>query len=216
VHAGWAAEGTASAPGFIVSSSASTENPRPGAARTGLRFYLVYAWGVGGIAFLLGEALIRLAKVAWDPIASATLTLEQWLVYGSWVAFNAYCEGYRGFQKAFAPRAAARAHHLARTGASLQVLFAPLFCMSLFHASRRGLGVAWILLLGIVTLVLIVKALPQPWRGIVDGGVVVGLVWGLLSLCVSAVRALVAGPADIDLQLPRAASLRRPSPASFI
>lgn len=167
----------------------------------GLRYYAVYLWGIGGLAFMLGEALLRLAPVAWEPIASAELSPLQWLVYGTWVVFNGYCEGYRGFQRSFSPRAAARAHHVALAGSLLDVLLAPLFCMSLFHASRRGLTVAWLLLVGIVLLVLLVKSLPQPWRGIVDGGVVVGLAWGLGSLCASALRTLVRGPSAVDLQL---------------
>jgi hypothetical protein len=181
-------------------------------ARTGLRFYVVYLWGVGGIAFLLIEALLRLAAIAWEPIASGELGALEWLVYGSWVGFNGYCEGYRGFQRSFSPRAAARAHHVARKGGALELLLAPLFCMSLFHASRRGLSVAWCLLIGIVLLVLVVKSLPQPWRGIVDGGVVVGLAWGLASLCACAARTLARGPGKVDLQLPSVAPAWRTEP----
>lgn len=173
----------------------------PVPAPRGLRFYAVYLWGVGGVAFLLAEALVRLAPVAWEPISSGELSSLQWLVYGAWVVFNGYCEGYRGFQRSFSPRVAARAHHVARRGGLLDMLLAPLFCMSLFHASRRGLIVAWILLVSIVLLVLLVKSLAQPWRGIIDGGVVVGLAWGLASLCASAVRTLVRGPGAVDLQL---------------
>jgi hypothetical protein len=192
--------------------SANAEPRPPHAGRAGLRFYLAYLWGVGGIVFLLAEALVRLIPVAWEPIASGMLSPSQWLIYASWVAFNGYCEGYRGFQRAFSPRAAARAHHLAESGSLLQSLLAPLFCMSLFHASRRGLSVAWILLVGIVALVLLVKSLPQPWRGIIDGGVVVGLVWGVFSLCMSSLRTLLSGPPAIDLQLP-GDSVRPPLPA---
>jgi hypothetical protein len=177
-----------------------------------LRFYTVYLWGIGGIAFMLFEALVRLAPMAWEPIASGELSAFQWLVYGSWVAFNGYAEGYRGFQRSFSPRTAARARYVARSGSALDMLLAPLFCMSLFHASRRGLIVAWALLVGIVLLVLLVKSLPQPWRGIIDGGVVVGLGWGLGSLLVCAVRTLVRGPAAVDLQLGRAAAAWRGEP----
>ena len=34
----------------------------------------------------------------------------------------------------------------------------------------------------IIILVLLVQMIPQPWRGIIDAGVVVGLSWGVLSL----------------------------------
>jgi hypothetical protein len=37
-----------------------------------------------------------------------------------------------------------------------------------------------------------VRLLPQPWRGIVDAGVVVGLTWGTISLVVFCIQALTA------------------------
>ena len=38
---------------------------------------------------------------------------------------------------------------------------------------------SWIFIGALVLLIWWVRSLPQPWRGIVDGGVVLGLVWGL-------------------------------------
>jgi hypothetical protein len=35
----------------------------------------------------------------------------------------------------------------------------------------------------IISFVILVPMLPQPWRGIIDVGVVVGLVMGILSIC---------------------------------
>ena len=42
-------------------------------------------------------------------------------------------------------------------------------------------------------LLLQVQQIEQPWRGIIDGGVVVGLTWGLLSLWVILLRTFLAG-----------------------
>ena len=42
----------------------------------------------------------------------------------------------------------------------------------------------------IVSLVIAVRWLEQPWRGIVDAGVVVGLSWGLVSMAAFTLRAL--------------------------
>jgi hypothetical protein len=53
--------------------------------------------------------------------------------------------------------------------------------MSLIGAARKDQMRARVLLVTIVTLILAVRLLPQPWRGIVDGGVVVGLGWGVIS-----------------------------------
>jgi hypothetical protein len=37
---------------------------------------------------------------------------------------------------------------------------------------------------GIIILVLVVRLLSPPWRGIVDLGVVIGLTWGFISLLI--------------------------------
>jgi hypothetical protein len=47
-----------------------------------------------------------------------------------------------------------------------------------------------------------VRSLPYPWRGIVDGGVVAGLAYGLVSLAVTFVRALSGDVPNVELDLP--------------
>jgi uncharacterized membrane protein HdeD (DUF308 family) len=80
------------------------------------------------------------------------------------------------------------------------VALAPLFCMGFFHGSRARLARSWLLTLGIVALVLGIRAMPQPWRGLIDAGVVVGLSWGSVSILVHAVRA--SRGQLVDPQLP--------------
>ncbi|MCF7972682.1 MAG: hypothetical protein K9N55_02590 [Phycisphaerae bacterium] len=63
-----------------------------------------------------------------------------------------------------------------------RVLFAPFFCMGYFHATRKRKIVAYSLTLAIVLLIVMVRQLDQPWRGIVDAGVLLGLGWGLMSV----------------------------------
>jgi hypothetical protein len=163
---------------------------------------LTFAWGVGGVLALLARALYRLSPMAWQPIAEGLLTTPLIVLYAAWVAFNAYCEGYRAFQKAFCPRVIGRAHHLASNPRLLHALLAPLFCLSLFHANRRGLTVAWVMLTRIALFVWLLRMTPQPWRGIVDGGVVVALAWGALALMVFAIRALTGRVPKAKLNLP--------------
>jgi hypothetical protein len=57
---------------------------------------------------------------------------------------------------------------------------------------------------GIIILVILVRYLSQPWRGIIDGGVVVGLLWGLISLLLFGCRALSAGEFPYPPEVPGA------------
>ena len=114
---------------------------------------LVILWGLIGVTCLLGQALIRLTPIAVDPWMSGSMGAMQMALYVAWVAINAYAEGYRAFQLRFCPRVVARAFFVAREGRWWEKVLAPLFCMSFFGASRRGLTLAWGLLICIVGLV---------------------------------------------------------------
>ncbi len=132
------------------------------------------------------------------------MTTFQQVLYVSWAVFNLYAEGYRGFQLRFSPRVVSRAFHLADHPRPLHVIFALPYCMSLFHSTKRQLIVSWVLVIAIVALVILVRSFPQPWRGIVDGGVVIGLAWGTIAIVVFYVRGLLGNPPPIQ-DLPTAA-----------
>jgi hypothetical protein len=176
---------------------------------------LAAIWGVGGVAFMLVMALARLGPVALEPIRTDALSGWQVALYGGWVVFMAYTEGYRGFQLAWSPRVVARALHVARRPRPHLVVLAPLVCMGLLHATRKRLIVSWTLTIGIVTLVILVRQLPQPWRGIVDGGVVVGLGWGLIALLWFFGRGLCGKdmpvPADVPIEYASDREAREPA-----
>lgn len=162
----------------------------------------VVLWGTGGVMLLVAQGILRLYPLALEPIVEGSLTATQWLIYLAWVAFNTFVEGYRGFQKGFSPRVVVRALHLARKPRAWLLVLAPLYCMGLVHATRRRLISSWLLLIGIVSVVVLVRNLDQPWRGIVDGGVVVGLTYGLIVLAVCLVRGLAGRRLEIDPDLP--------------
>lgn len=167
--------------------------------------WLGVVWGIGGVCATLVSAVVRLAPRAFEPVRDGMSTLE-WSAWLGSIAFMAYTEGYKGFQRNFSPRVVARALHLRANPRPLHVAFAPLFCMALFHASRVRLIVAWVVLLGVVTLVTIVRGFPQPWRGIVDAGVIVGLTWGVAAIVVFAVRGLSGRSLPVEPGLPDADS----------
>ena len=158
-------------------------------------------WGIAGVSTLLGWAIYRLTPLALDGL-SQDLTWYHWAALVAWVAFMAFGEGYRGFQKAFSPRVAARARYLMHHPRPLHVLLGPVFCMGFIHATRRRKIVSSAVTGGVIFLVLIVRLLPQPWRGIVDLGVVVGLSWGLIALLLFTARALFAEHYDHPPETP--------------
>ena len=158
-------------------------------------------WGVGGVALLLASAIIRLGQLGLAAFDHPFGGLH-WLSLAAVVVFMAHAEGYRGFQQGFSPRVAARARYLREHPAPLRLVLAPLFCMGFFHATRRRRVTSFAVTGGIVLLVLLVRLLPQPWRGIVDLGVVTGLSWGLISLLVYSARALGSANFDVDPEVP--------------
>ncbi|PKL75043.1 MAG: hypothetical protein CVV27_17415 [Candidatus Melainabacteria bacterium HGW-Melainabacteria-1] len=152
--------------------------------------WLSAAWGVGGFVLLLGEALYKLIPIALETF-SHSLNALHWIILVLWIAFMAYSEGYKGFQKGYSPRLAARASWLRQHPSPRRSLLAPLFCMGFFETTRKRKIVAYALTCGIVVLVLSVRIMPQPWRGIADAGVVVGLSWGLMSVLYFTWQALI-------------------------
>jgi hypothetical protein len=150
-------------------------------------------WGVGGFVLLLGFALWRLTPMALEsfdhPWGWPHITV---FVFN--LAAMAWFEGYQGFQKAYSPRFAARCRQWARMAGWPQALVAPLVCMGFLHAPRRRIVATWLLTAGIVGVVLLYRQLPQPWRGILDAGVVLGLAWGLAATLVHVALAFRDGP----------------------
>lgn len=158
---------------------------------------LIATWGVALVVGLLASAVFRLLPYAVEVWRDALMTPGQQALFVGFVLFNAYAEGYRGFQRRFSPRVVARAFHLGRDPRPLHVLLALPFCMSLFHAQRRQRIVGWALLVILSGVIILVRQLPQPWRGIIDGGVVVGLGWGIVSVLVLWVRGLRGDPPPV-------------------
>ncbi len=84
----------------------------------------------------------------------------------------------------------------------LNGLLAPLFCVGYFGAAKRTQMVIWIGTVLIVVAVILIRQVPQPWRGIADAGVVVGLSWGCVALALIGIRAFMSGQAPVPHQVP--------------
>jgi len=162
---------------------------------------LAAAWGAAGFVWILLDAVFRLAALAAPPLL-AGLTPMQWVALLGFVLFMAYVEGYRGFQRSFAPRAAARARFLYDHPGWLSGVLAPLFCMGFFRATRRALLVAWVGTGLIIMLVFALRVVPQPMRAIVDAGVVVGLTWGAVAFSVCLAREFLSAGTGVLPEVP--------------
>lgn len=168
--------------------------------KTSILGWTAALWGLGGFILLIVQALVRLTPMAVEAMVSPLSGL-QWLVLVGWAIFMGISEGYRGFQKMFSPRFAARLQWLMQHPVPLGVWLAPMFGMGLIGATRKRTIVSWCLTSGIILLILGVRQLSQPWRGIVDAGVVFGLGWGLITVILFTVRALTQQKSSVDPEI---------------
>lgn len=182
------------------SVSSAPAMPAATAAPASLVGWLGALWGIAGVSLLLLSAITRLSPRALEALTGG-LDWLGWAVLVPWTLFMVFSEGYRGFQQGFSPRVAARARWLGAHPTATRVVLAPLFCMGFFQATRRRLITTWCLTTGIVGLILLVSLLPQPWRGIVDFGVVAGLLWGLVALWIFAAQAFFGSRFHWDPEL---------------
>lgn len=159
---------------------------------------LAAVWGVLGVAAMLLEAEVRLLRLAYEGVVVQFAPLPG-AVAAVWCALNAWLEGYRGFQKRFVPQALDRAFAIDVTS-KLAVALAPFEVLGVWRTEPKVRRRAWVMVIGISTLVFLVKQLPQPWRGVIDAGVVVGLGWGTAALVIGLLLRLRNGarPAGVD------------------
>lgn len=159
------------------------------------------AWGLAGVTALLVYAVYRLGNMTITGFAHE-LDWRHWTLLIVNGLFMAHAEGYRGFQKGYSPRVVARARYLVGNPAPLHVILAPLFVMGYFFTTRRRLVSTYLLTVMIVTLIILFQYLTQPWRGMLDFGVVVGLTWGIVSIAFFSIRAFTGAPFHYSPELP--------------
>jgi hypothetical protein len=138
---------------------------------------LTGAWGALGVAAILLEAAARLGAHAMRAI-EAGLTRSQWVALVVGAVVMLYAEGYRVFQRREARSIVARARWLARRSPGALAWAAPLYALSLICGDARRCRRAWMVALGIVASVIVVRTLHDPWRGVVDGAIAPALLWG--------------------------------------
>ena len=162
---------------------------------------LAAIWGVAGACMLLGFAVLRMFRQVSEGFEHP-LGVAHYAVMIPWLFFMLYSEGYKGFQKGYSPRVAARANYLRDHATLIRALLAPLFCMGFFDSTKKRKIVICCLLLGVTTLVVLFQRIPQPWRGVLDLGVVLGLSWGILATLFFFFKYWFGDAADADPEVP--------------
>ncbi len=142
---------------------------------------VVSAWTLIGVAALFASAIYRLGT-------RGVATIQAGLGWGEWsvlvlltVAF-VYGEGFRALDRRWVPSLVERALLLRDDPRLFVRVLAPLYGLSLIGAGKADLVRGWLLTTGILGAVLIVRTLPDPWRGIVDFAVGAALAWGLVAI----------------------------------
>jgi hypothetical protein len=131
---------------------------------------------------MFAEAIYRLSARALSTIDSG-LTAPQWVVFAVAVSAFTVLEGHRALALRFAPKVVARSLALRSPDVAMPFkLLAPFYALALIGAPQPALQRAWVAVLLIALAVFAVRALPHPWRGIIDGSVAVALSWGLVAM----------------------------------
>lgn len=161
---------------------------------------VIMTWALGGVTAILAFAILRLSPRVAEAFA-LDLGRGHYVFAVVFTLFMLYSEAWRGFHKKFSPRVLSRALHLAHNGSTPHRVLAPLFVMSYFHSTKRRVIATWTLSAMIVGFVLLMRLLEQPWRGLADLGVVIGLGAGTLTLYTEAWR-VARGGSQVDPELP--------------
>ena len=153
---------------------------------------LATGWALISLVLLFATAVVRLAARGIETIR-AGLDPAEWLALVVLMALFIYGEGVRGLQRRWVPAVLRRVAEL-RTGRCVSHwMLAPLHAMLLIGAPKATLWRAWAGVAAIVAAVLIVRSLPEPWRGMTDISVAAALAWGLIVILAGA-RRLVGMP----------------------
>ena len=147
----------------------------------------VAAWAVGGVIAMFVEAAYRLAVKAAETV-QAGLSPFEWVAFAAIAGSLAYFEGYRAFQVRFGPRIVARAFAFSGEFRPRWIPLAPFHALSLFGGTRAEIARGWLVVALVAGAVFAVRALPFPWRGLVDGGVSIALAWGIVAMTAEFVR----------------------------
>jgi hypothetical protein len=134
-------------------------------------------WGIAGFLMVLAYAIIQLATPAAEAF-SHPLRWYHWAALAASLCFFLYVKGFRAFQRGLSRRVVTRAFSLRAEPDVLRVVLAPFYCMGFFGAGARRRVIMITLTLVMVGFILFFSRINQPWRGIIDFGLVASFAWG--------------------------------------
>jgi len=171
-----AEEGTA-----LALSDVDEEGLAETAARTAARVRTTTARvDVADRAAVFAWAVYRLGGRGMEAIQGG-LDWREWTALVALTVGFVYGEGVRALDRRWIPALVDRARRLPHESRTLQML-APLYGLGLVGSDRGELLRGWLTTFGIVVAVLVIKAFPSPWRGIVDFAVAAALAWGCIAI----------------------------------
>jgi hypothetical protein len=151
------------------------------------------AWAVLGVSSLFAFAAYRLADRGIAVIRDG-LDGGEWIALVGLTVVFVYGEGFLALDRKWVPGLMRRARALGDQPSPLLRLLAPLYGLRLIGARPAVLLPSWLGTAAIVGAVLVVRALPDPWRGIIDFAVAAALAWGLVAILRRLPSIRVRGP----------------------
>ncbi len=142
-----------------------------------------------GVAAVLGWAAWRLGARGLAVVREG-LTPTQWQVLAVLVLAFVIGEGVVALQRRWLPKVAGRAAMLSSRAPIALRVAAPAHAFGLVGVPMRVAVRAWLGVAAVVLAVLAVRALPDPWRGMIDLAVAAALAWGAVAALSIGVRLL--------------------------
>lgn len=139
------------------------------------------AWAVLGVSALFATASYRLGERGVGVIRDG-LGGWEWMALAGLTLVFVYGEGFLALDRNWVPGLMRRARELREERSVVVRLLAPLYGLSLIGAPPAKLLPSWLGTVAIVGAILVIRALPDPWRGIIDFAVAAALAWGLVAI----------------------------------
>ena len=154
-------------------------------------------WGIVGFILLLSRGVFRLHT---EVASLNTNEVSTWHLVAMLVSILLFGigEGYFALQQAYIPRLLKRAEHLKNYPTTPKVLFAPLYCMGLIGWDRLTTLKSWGGVVGVLTIIFLVRLVPTPWIEIILVGVIAALSWGCIVSLIGGFRMFVSGTSQSD------------------